>query len=66
MGLRDVHDDLVQVTLHALGDLVPHIGAELVMGTSRRCIFANSQPRVRRGRGMVVVCVCASVRAVCE
>ena len=46
IGLRDNSEELVQVTLHALGDLIPHLGADLIMGTSRKQIFTDAQPRV--------------------
>ncbi len=56
MGLKDNSDEVVKGTLHALGDLVPLLGADVVMGTSRRHIFSDAQPRV-----CLYVCVCMSM-----
>ena len=41
---------MVQATLRALADLVPLLGADVVMGTSRIAVFADTKPRVREGR----------------
>lgn len=46
LGLKETRDDVVQATLHALGDLVPLLGADAVMGTSRKQVFTDAQPRV--------------------
>ncbi len=46
VGLKDSSDQVVGATLRALGDLVPLLGGDLVMGTSRRHIFTDAQPRV--------------------
>ena len=46
MGLKEVQPEVVQATLHALGDLVPLVGPEAVIGTTRRPIFADTKPRV--------------------
>lgn len=46
VGLKDTSDEVVRATLHALGELVPLIGADLVMGTSRKHIFTDAKPRV--------------------
>ncbi len=55
VGLKDSSDEMVSVTLHALGELVPYVGAELVMGTSRKRIFMDAQPRVRvKGMGVAI------------
>lgn len=48
LGLQETQDDLVQATLRALADLVPLLGADVVMGTSRTAVFADTKPRVRR------------------
>ena len=40
---------MVQATLRALADLVPLLGADVVMGTSRIAVFADTKPRVRKG-----------------
>ena len=50
VGLRDVSDEMVQATLRALADLVGLVGGEVVMGTSRSAIFADSAPRRREVR----------------
>ena len=42
---------MVQATLRALADLVPLLGADVVMGTSRTAVFADTKPRVRRKGG---------------
>jgi len=55
VGLNDTSDKMVQATLHGLAELVPYVGAELVMGTSRKKIFTDAQPRVRT---CVYMCVC--------
>ena len=52
VGLKDSSEEVVSGTLHALGDLVPLLGADVVMGTSRKHVFSNAQPRV-------CVCTCA-------
>ena len=49
VGLKDTSDDMVRATLRALGELVPLLGADLVMGTSRKQVFTDAQPRVREG-----------------
>lgn len=48
VGLKESKDELVAATLHALGDLVPLLGADTVMGmpTPRRQVFTDAQPRV--------------------
>ena len=51
LGLQETQDDLVQATLRALADLVPLLGADVVMGTSRTAVFADTKPRVRREGG---------------
>ena len=51
VGLTDLNCDLVQATFHALGDLVPYTGADIILGMPRRRIFTNTQPRVRRSGG---------------
>ena len=51
LGLQETQDDLVQATLRALADLVPLLGADVVMGTSRTAVFADTKPRVRRKGG---------------
>lgn len=51
VGLKDSNDDLVQATLHALGDLVPILGGAIVTGASQKQIFSDAKPRVC-GEGM--------------
>ena len=46
VGLKDSRGEVVSSTLHTLADLVPLIGPEAVIGTSRRQVFVDSQPRV--------------------
>ena len=73
VGLKDARGEVVSATLHTLAELVPLLGPEAVIGTSRQHIFTDSQPRVRcaligecgggRGRvgeagGVVLVCEC--------
>ena len=55
VGLNDTRGEVVTATLHTLAELVPLVGPEAVIGTTRRQIFVDSQPRVR-------VFVCAYVR----
>ena len=47
MGLKDTSEELVAATLHGLGELVPLLGADVVMGTNRKQLFNDAQPRVR-------------------
>ena len=47
VGLHDCHDDMVKATLKALADLVDILGGEVVIGTQRSSIFADSAPRSR-------------------
>ena len=54
VGLKESSDEVVGATLHALGDLVPLLGGDLVMGTSRKHIFTDAQPRV---------CLCVRLHA---
>ena len=44
-GLRDTNDDIVSLTFHCLGDLVPYLGSSRVVGGSRRCVFVETRPR---------------------
>lgn len=48
VGMRDDHDELVAATLSALATLVPLLGASVVMGTSRKRVFTDVQPRKAR------------------
>ena len=47
MGLKDTSEELVAATLRGLGELVPLLGADVVMGTNRKQLFNDAQPRVR-------------------
>ena len=46
IGLRDNHDDLVSASLHALGEMVPILGAEIVVGSNRHAVFKEGKPKV--------------------
>ena len=46
LGLRDSHDEMVEATLHALGYLVPLMGADAVIGAERKSVFTDAKPRV--------------------
>ena len=46
IGLRDSDDVMVAATLHALADLVPLLGADVILGSSRDTAFTDAQPRV--------------------
>ncbi len=46
LGLKDHRVEVVQATLHALGDLVPMVGTEAVLGRSSDQLFTDSKPRV--------------------
>ena len=63
VGLKDNNNELVAGTLHALGDLIPLLGADTVMGTPtpRKQIFTDAQPRVGRCDTMTL-CI---LRVVC-
>ena len=55
VGLNDTRGEMVTATLHTLAELVPLLGPEAVIGTTRRQVFIDSQPRVS-------VCMCVCVR----
>uniref|UniRef100_X2B1S1 Protein kinase domain-containing protein n=1 Tax=Capitella teleta TaxID=283909 RepID=X2B1S1_CAPTE len=44
LGLRDCNDDLVAMTLHAVADLVPLMGGDIVIGAKRNRIFTEGTP----------------------
>ena len=46
-GLRDTNDDIVSLTFHCLGDLVPYLGSNRVVGGSRRVVFVEIRPRTQ-------------------
>ncbi|XP_065885969.1 protein-associating with the carboxyl-terminal domain of ezrin-like [Dysidea avara] len=45
IGLQETDDDLVAATLQGLSKMVPILGADVVMGTTRRSIFVNTRPK---------------------
>ena len=47
MGVHDTNDELVAVTLRALADLIPYLGASIVIGPKRKTLFSNALPKVR-------------------
>ena len=46
LGLKDYRVEMIQATLHALGDLVPLVGTEAVLGSSTQQLFTDAKPRV--------------------
>ena len=48
VGMRDDHTELVSGTLVALATLVTLLGATAVMGTNRKRLFTDVQPRKAR------------------
>lgn len=46
MGIKDTNEQLVAATLHTLADLVPILGASVVIGKGRAKIFADGRPLV--------------------
>ena len=46
LGLRDTDDQLVALSLHAVADLVPIMGGEVVIGAHRSKIFSQNTPKV--------------------
>lgn len=46
LGLRDSNDSLVAMTLHAVAELVPLLGGDIVIGAKRNKIFTEGRPRV--------------------
>lgn len=48
LGIRDKNDVLVAATLRALAELVPILGAGVVIGRNRSHVFADGRPQVNR------------------
>jgi hypothetical protein len=46
LGLRDSNDELVAMTLHAVADLVPILGGDIVIGAKRNRLFNEGRPKV--------------------
>ncbi|CAG0893907.1 unnamed protein product [Darwinula stevensoni] len=46
MGIHDTNDELVAVTLRALADLIPYLGASTVIGPKRKTLFSNALPKM--------------------
>lgn len=48
LGIKDKNDILVAATLRSLADLVPILGASVVIGRNRSHVFADGRPQVNR------------------
>ena len=46
VGIKDTNEQLVSVTLRALADLVPVLGAAAVVGGKRAKLFTDGRPKV--------------------
>ena len=46
IGLRDTDDEIVYLTMHALAELVPVLGAATVVGGAQAKIFSQGKPKV--------------------
>lgn len=46
LGLRDINDSLVSASLYAIGDLVPILGGETVIGGPQKAYFKEGKPKV--------------------
>jgi hypothetical protein len=44
LGMRDTSDEMVSSTLRALADLVPILGARIVVSKNRRKVFCDGSP----------------------
>eukprot|EP00095_Tigriopus_kingsejongensis_P002410 maker-scaffold934_size79169-snap-gene-0.32 protein:Tk02410 transcript:maker-scaffold934_size79169-snap-gene-0.32-mRNA-1 annotation:"protein-associating with the carboxyl-terminal domain of ezrin" len=44
LGMKDVDDDMVSSTLRALAELVPILGARIVVGKKQRKVFSDGTP----------------------
>lgn len=45
LGLRDINDSLVSASLYAIGDLVPILGGETVIGGPQKAYFKEGKPK---------------------
>lgn len=45
LGLRDINDSLVSASLYALGDLVPILGGDVVIGGPQKPYFKEGKPK---------------------
>ncbi|XP_021933699.1 protein-associating with the carboxyl-terminal domain of ezrin isoform X2 [Zootermopsis nevadensis] len=45
VGIKDTNEQLVSVTLHALADLIPLLGASAVIGGKRAKLFTDGRPK---------------------
>jgi SCY1-like protein 3 len=46
VGIKDTNEQLVSVTLRALADLIPVLGAAAVIGGKRAKLFTDGRPKV--------------------
>ncbi len=46
LGVKDMSDELVAMSLHALADMVPILGGDVVIGSHRTRIFTDANPNV--------------------
>lgn len=46
VGIKDTNEQLVSVTLRALADLIPVLGAAVVIGGKRAKLFTDGRPKV--------------------
>jgi uncharacterized membrane protein len=46
VGIKDTNEQLVSVTLRALADLIPVLGATAVIGGKREKLFTDGRPKV--------------------
>lgn len=49
LGIKDTNDHLVSMTLRCLADLVPILGASVVIGRNRNKIFSDGRPQRMAG-----------------
>ncbi|XP_041370739.1 protein-associating with the carboxyl-terminal domain of ezrin-like [Gigantopelta aegis] len=45
LGLRDTNDALVAASLHALAEVVPFLGADVIIGGTRKKFFTEGMPK---------------------
>lgn len=46
LGIRDLHEDLAALSLKCLGDLVPILGRDVVIGGKSKPYFTTGMPKV--------------------